>query len=85
MGPVGEADGKEAAMVNLGHAVQAHRAAMSLALRAVAFLVLAVWGVVNLVEGDLVIGGLLIGCVVFGLPSLVLNVWRMRRRGDRVR
>ena len=57
---------------------------MSVALRAVALLVLAVWGVINLADGDWVIGGLLVGCVVFGLPSLVSTVWRMRRHGDRV-
>jgi hypothetical protein len=85
MGQGWDADAKEAIMVNLGQAVREHRAAMSPALRAVAFLGLAVWGVVNLVEGDWVIGGLLVGCVVFGLPSLVSNVWRMRRHGDRVR
>jgi hypothetical protein len=85
IGPGWDADGKEAAMVNLGHAVHEHRAAMSLALRAVAFLVLAVWGAINLGEGDWVIGGLLVGCVVFGLPPLVSKVWRIRRHGDRVR
>jgi hypothetical protein len=85
IGPGWDADGKEAAMVNLGHAVHEHRAAMSLALRAAAFLVLAVWGVINLGQGDWVIGGLLVGCVVFGLPPLVSKVWRIRRHGDRVR
>jgi hypothetical protein len=85
IGPGGDADGKEATMVNLGHAAHEHRAAMSLALRTMAFLVLAVWGAINLVEGDWVIGGLLVGCVVFGLPSLVSKAWRMRRHGDWVR
>jgi hypothetical protein len=72
-------------MVNLRHAIHEHRAAMSAALRTMAFLVLAVWGVINLVEGDWVIGGLLVGCVVFGLPSLVSTLWRVRRHGDRLR
>ena len=85
IGPGWDADGKEATMVNLGQAVHERRAVMSLALRAMAFLVLAVWGVINLVEGDWVIGGLLVGCVVFGLPSLVSTVWRLRRHGDRLR
>ena len=61
IGPGWDADGKEATMVNLGQAVHERRAVMSLALRAMAFLVLAVWGVINLVEGDWVIGGLLVG------------------------
>ena len=69
-------------MVNLRHAVHEHRAAMSSALRAVALLVLAVWGVVNLVQGDWIIGVLLVGCVAFGLPSLISQV---RGHGDRVR
>ena len=72
-------------MVNLRHTVDGHRAAMTAAVRAVALLVLAVWSVVNLVEGDWVIGALLVGCFAFGLPSLISQVRRMRHHGDRVR
>ena len=48
-------------------------------LRAVALLALCVWGVVNLVAGDWFIGGVMLACVLLGVPSLVSTLQRPRR------
>ena len=56
-----------------------HRALIVGVLGAVAIVGIAVWGIVNLVDGDRFIGGLFVGCALVSLPSLVTTVRRMRR------
>ena len=56
-----------------------HRSIKVGVLRAVALLALCVWGMVNLVEGDWFIGGVMLACVLLLVPSQVSAVRRMRR------
>jgi hypothetical protein len=56
-----------------------HRALTLGVLRAVAVLAIGALGIVNLLEGDWFIGGLLVVCVLLSLPSLVSIVRRVRR------
>ena len=63
----------------MDHRIRAHRAVTVGVLGVAALVAVGVWGVVNLVEGDWFIGGLFVACVLFGLPSLVSSVRRMRR------
>jgi hypothetical protein len=48
-------------------------------LGAAALLAVGVWGVVNLAAGDWFIGGLFVACALFGVPSVVSRVRRLRR------
>ena len=66
-------------MMIVDHLVHGHRALKVGVLRSVLLLVLGVWGVVELVEGDWFIGGVLLACVLLGVPSLVSTVRRIRR------
>jgi hypothetical protein len=66
-------------MMIVDHLAHGHRALRVGVLRAVLLLVLGVWGVVKLVEGDWFIGGVLLACVLLGVPSLVSTVRRIRR------
>lgn len=52
-------------------------------LGAVAFVLVGVWGVVNLSEGDWFIGGVMLASAVIGLWSLVVRTLRERRRRPR--
>jgi hypothetical protein len=52
-------------------------------LAVVAFVLVGVWGVVNLSESDWFIGGLMVASAVVGLWSLAARVVRARRRGPR--
>jgi len=66
-------------MMIVDHLMHGHRVGKVGVLRSVLFLVLGVWGVVELVEGDWFIGGVLLACVLLGVPSLVSTVRRIRR------
>jgi hypothetical protein len=50
-------------------------------LGAVAFVLVGVWGIINLSEGDWFIGGVMVGCAVVGLWSLVVRALHESRRG----
>ena len=65
-------------MVIVDRVMHGHRSIMGV-LRAVALLALCVWGVVNLVDGDWFIGGVMFVCVLLLVPSRVSAVRRMRR------
>ena len=54
-------------------------------LAAVAFVLVGVWGVVNLSEGDWFIGGVMLASSVVGLWSLVVRMLQERRRRPRGR
>ena len=54
-------------------------AAISL-LGAVAFVLVGIWGVINLSESDWFIGGVMVVCAVVGLWSLVVRALQERRR-----
>ena len=56
------------------------RSAATLLLGAVAFVLVGVWGVVNLTEGDWFIGGLMVACAIVGLWSTVVRLFQQRRR-----
>jgi hypothetical protein len=49
-------------------------------LGAVAFVLVGVWGVVNLSEGDWFIGGVMVACAIVGLWSLVVRLFQQGRR-----
>ena len=61
------------------HVSHGHRAVTVGVLGAAALLAVGVWGVVNLLDGDWFIGGLFAACALFGAPSLVSRVRRLRR------
>ena len=65
-------------MMIVDHLVHGHRALKVGVLRSVLLLVLGVWSV-ELVEGDWFIGGVLLACVLLGVPSLVSTARRIRR------
>ena len=52
-------------------------------LAAVAFVLVGLWGVVNLAEGDWFIGGVMLASVVVGLWSQVVRILQERRRRPR--
>ena len=52
-------------------------------LAAVAFVLLGIWGVVNLSEGDWFIGGGMVATAVIGLWSRVVRLVHERRRRPR--
>lgn len=52
-------------------------------LAAVAMVLLGVWGVVNLSEGDWFIGGVLVASAVIGFWSRAIRLLQARRRGPR--
>jgi hypothetical protein len=56
------------------------RSAATSLLSAVVLLFVGVWGVVNLSDGDWFIGGVMVGCAVVGLWSLVVRLLQQRRR-----
>ncbi len=56
-----------------------HRAVTAGLLGAAALLAVGVWGVVNLLDGDWFIGLLFVACALFGVPSAVSRVRRLRR------
>jgi hypothetical protein len=45
-------------------------------LAAVAWVLIGVWGAVNLAQGDWFIGGVMLGCAVVGLWSLAVRALR---------
>ena len=53
------------------------------ALAAVAFVLIGVWGVVNLSESDWFIGGVMVASAVIGLWSLAVRVLQARPRRPR--
>ena len=61
------------------HVARGHRAVTVGVLGAAALLAVGVWGVVNLLDGDWFIGGLFVACALFGVPSVVSRVRRLRR------
>jgi hypothetical protein len=65
-------------MMIVDHLMHEHRALTVGVLRAVLLLGLGVWGVVKLLEGDWFIGGVLLACVLLGVPSLVSTLRRAR-------
>jgi len=60
--------------------VHVSRSAATGLLGAVAFVLVGVWGVVNLSEGDWFIGGVMVAGAIVGLWSLVIRVLEQRRR-----
>ena len=62
-----------------------HRAALAGMLGVLAYLGIGVWGVVNFVEADWVMGGIGTACVLVGVPKLISTVQRMRRQERRPR
>ena len=56
------------------------RSAATGLLGAVAFVLVGVWGVVNLSQGDWFIGGVMVACAVVGLWSLVVRMIQQHRR-----
>jgi hypothetical protein len=56
------------------------RSAATGLLGAVVFVLVGVWGVVNLSEGDWFIGGVMVAGAIVGLWSLVIRVLQQRRR-----
>ena len=56
-----------------------HRSIKVGVLRAFVLVALSAWGVINLVEGDWFIGGVVLACVLLGVPSLVSTLHRPRR------
>ena len=63
--------------------VSASRASAVGVLGAVAFVLVGVWGVVNLSEGDWFIGGVMLASAVIGVWSLVVRMLQDRRRRPR--
>jgi hypothetical protein len=51
---------------------------LTLASAAVAWVLLGIWGVVNLAQEDWFIGGVMLGCAFVGLWSLATRVLRDR-------
>ena len=70
-------------MVITDHWMHGHRAAKVGVLGAVAYLGICVWTVVNLFDGDWVMGGIGAACVLVGVPRLISTVRRMRRQERR--
>lgn len=70
-------------MLNIERVGRAHRAASLALAGTIAYLALAVWGVVNLLEEDWLIGGLFLASAVVGLPALLGTVRRVRREERR--
>lgn len=63
--------------------MRGRRAAVVDVLAAVAFVLVGVWGVINLSESDWFIGGVMVASAVIGLWSLAARVLQARRRGPR--
>jgi hypothetical protein len=66
-----------------GGMMKGRRAAVRDALTAVAFVLIAVWGVINLSESDWFIGGVMTVSAVIGLWSLGVRGLQARRRRPR--
>jgi hypothetical protein len=66
-----------------GGVVRASRAAAIGVLGAVGFVLVGVWGAVNLSEGDWFIGVVMLASAVIGLWSLVVRILQERRRRPR--
>ena len=60
--------------------MHASRASVIGVLGAAGFVLVGVWGVVNLAEGDWFIGVVMVGSAVIGLWSLLVRVLQQRRR-----
>ena len=63
--------------------MRASRASAIAVLGAVGFALVGVWGAVNLSEGDLFIGAVMVASAVVGLWSVVVRALRERRRQPR--
>ena len=63
--------------------MHASGAAARAVLAAIAFLVVGVWGVINLSDGDWFIGGVMLGSAVVTLWSLAVRLLQHRRRPPR--
>ena len=66
-------------MTTVDHLIRGHRAVAAGVLGALGLLLVGVWGVVNLLEGDWFIGGIFVASAVVAAPSLVSTVRRLRR------
>jgi hypothetical protein len=56
----------------------AHGRVLTSVLAAVAWVLVGIWGVVNLAQEDWFIGGVMLGCAFVGLWSLAVRVLRDR-------
>jgi uncharacterized membrane protein YfcA len=63
--------------------VPTRRASVTAVLGAVCFVLVGVWGVVNLSDGDWFIGVVMVASAVVGLWSLAVRVIQARRRRPR--
>lgn len=70
-------------MQTIRDVIHDHRAALLAAVGTVAYLTLAAWGALNVIEGDWFIGSLFLGCALVGLVALGSTVRRMRREERR--
>ena len=70
-------------MGTIDHLMHRRRATTVGVLGAVAYVAIAVWAVVNLVEADWVMGGIGAACVLLGVPKLISSVQRMHRQERR--
>lgn len=62
--------------------MELRRTLMSI-LAGIAWLVIGVWGAINLAQEDWFIGGVMLGCALVGLWSLAVRLLRDRHARDR--